>query len=550
MTEFKFIHISDLHLGKKQYNIPERYEDYFRAFRWMLNKALEEQVDCIIIAGDMIDSEQHINPSMLRDLIISIQQFKIDCRATLQEDIPIICIEGNHENPFYTDHTWLKLLNDLSLIVLLTGDYDYKRSVLTFKGYSEKNRSGGKLQIKNAVIYGLSYFGSSTPELFPLLVKEIKKDENKFNILMMHFGITGFDKRKPGLELSGSLNDLHRCVDYLALGHYHKQYRLPDENPWIFNPGSLENNEISELEGDRGAFMVTIYENNQFMITPLTCSNGNAFDMNSIPNRKFFLLSAIDISEFTAFEEAQEGIMDKIKKMGISTRIDNELEKDNLDKPILYFTIEGKTNYSRLEVDLPELRRRIMQRFDILGLKIHNMIQSKMEDDVIVAGDLKIHELEKEIFLATLENEENFKDNKERIYELFSILKTELTESKPDYQNAKNALDKWFLSNYDKISAPLMTLISEQKIEKQRAESTKKRVKNERTKDVKKPAKAEKIQEETVDNNVISELLDEIVKDKLGFQNTGEQKSDQVATEETEEEFEPEDIIDDGEIEF
>ena len=47
MKSLKFMHIADLHLGKKQYNIPQRYYDYFRAFKTVLNKAIDQSVDFI-----------------------------------------------------------------------------------------------------------------------------------------------------------------------------------------------------------------------------------------------------------------------------------------------------------------------------------------------------------------------------------------------------------------------------------------------------------------------------------------------------------------------
>ena len=75
--------------------------------------------------------------------------FLIKCQKILKRDIPIICIEGNHENPFFSDHTWLKLLTDLDLIVLLSAEYDPKNNTLLFD-------SKGKYSINNLNIYGVS----------------------------------------------------------------------------------------------------------------------------------------------------------------------------------------------------------------------------------------------------------------------------------------------------------------------------------------------------------------------------------------------------------
>jgi len=258
MSSIKFMHLADVHLGKKQYNLAQRYYDYFKAFNTILNKAIEQEVDFILISGDLIDSDERISPTVLKEIITSIKSFQLDSNNRLGREIPIICIEGNHENPFYTDYTWLKVLADLDLLILLSGTYDSKKDRIIFEDYSSNSHSGGKITIGNCTICGMSYFGSATSELFPLLPKAISKIDDQFTILMMHFGISEYDERKAGIDLLPSLEELHRMIDYFALGHFHKQYMIPQKNPWIFNPGSLEVNEVNETFTDRGVFLVEV----------------------------------------------------------------------------------------------------------------------------------------------------------------------------------------------------------------------------------------------------------------------------------------------------
>jgi DNA repair exonuclease SbcCD nuclease subunit len=44
---------------------------------------------------------------------------------------------------------------------------------------------------------------------------------------MMHFGMEGQDKEKKGIKLNDDFELLKRKINYLALGHFHKMYRLP-----------------------------------------------------------------------------------------------------------------------------------------------------------------------------------------------------------------------------------------------------------------------------------------------------------------------------------
>ena len=477
MYPIKFIHAADLHLGKKQYNITQRYFDYFKAFEHLLNTAIEENVDFVLICGDFIDSEQHVNSSLLRDIITRIQTFQAKSEEKLGRTIPILCSEGNHETPFFSDHTWLRLLADLELIILLSGDYNNKTNALHFKEYSIKEHKGGKIQIKNAIIYGMSFFGTSTPELFPLLENEIKKEPDKFNVLMMHFGVSGKDERKLGhADFSKPLIKLRDSIDYLALGHFHAQYTLPNKDPWIFNPGSLEINEITELESDHGALLVEIYSSkkNDFKVRVLLCQNGTSDDPLVIPNRRFIYAPSIDISKANSFEEAQELVIDRIKRLGVSLKSDQPTSKENLDLPILFFSIKGEVSYSQLEIDFNKLREKISDTYDILGVKIKNQIESQMEGSIRLDEDLSVDQIEKELFQATIETEKIFEPHKEKIVDLILKLKSELSY-KPNFKVIKSEFNTWSVLNNEILQQIIKEIVEREKKLEKKVKSKKKK---------------------------------------------------------------------------
>ncbi len=154
-----------------------------------------------------------------------IRKFKRESQGKLNREIPVICIEGNHDNPVYhSKRSWMKFLADLDLIILLQNELDKKNNKVTFSPYDLEKHYGGWIQIENVRIYGLPFYGSSTPHLFPLIYDAVKKEDSQFNILMMHFGVEGQDpSQKPGIGWSEGFNKLHERIDYLALGHYHKR---------------------------------------------------------------------------------------------------------------------------------------------------------------------------------------------------------------------------------------------------------------------------------------------------------------------------------------
>jgi len=456
MKLVKFVHIADLHLGKRQYNLYERYNDYFRAFKWILTLAFNEEVDFLLIAGDIFD-HKNIGPSVLSELFHIIQNFKDKCFEKLNRNIPLICIEGNHDNPIYSVHSWMSFLAELDLIVLLAGEYDKESKTFRFDEYSDKTHRGGMIEINDMRIYGLPFFGSFTSQLFPAIKNAIPKIESKFNLLMMHFGIEGQDKIKTGVKLSPSLMKLHENVDYLALGHYHKQYTLPSENPWIFNPGSLETNDLSELSFTRGAFIAEISgkEYYQQQITSIECDNGN-IDPTSIPNRKFVSISSIDIEKTDKFDKSIDLILDHLQKWGVPLHDSKSIiDKNDLNCPIVFFSIKGEIVYSRLEIDLNKLRNAIKKKFALLDVRIFTKeLFSKIDQSQVGLDEMTIDEIEKEVILSIIEENSQFNLINDEVLALMADTKAQLTQIRPNNSELKDQITEWCVANLHGFKRP------------------------------------------------------------------------------------------------
>lgn len=445
MEPIKFIHVSDLHLGKRQYNLKERYQDYFRAFQWVLDFAISEKVDFLLVSGDLFDNK-NINPSVLSDVFYSIRDFKEKSSLELDREIPMICIEGNHDNPIYTTHSWMSFLADLELIVLLAGDYNKDNKELTFHPYSNSIHRGGMIQIKDTMIYGLPYYGSFTKHMFPAIYQAIPKKSNKFNILMMHFGIEGQDKLKPGIDLSPNLIKLHDKIDYLALGHYHKNYVLEEQDQWIFNPGSLELNDLTELSYTRGAFLVEISGSEYYQkdLKILECDNGSK-DSSRIPNREFLQVRQIDITGMSSFDKSIEHILKRLKQYGLPPRDQNkEINKNDLNCPIATFRIIGEVGFSRLEINLNKLKEEIKKSYGILDIRVSSKDLFSAIDLIKIEGDeLTIDTIERIVFSALIDQNEEYKSLKPEILSLLDDLKEELILTKPNYLKLKEELIQW-----------------------------------------------------------------------------------------------------------
>lgn len=521
MKPSKFVHIADLHLGKRQYNLHERYNDYFRAFKWILNFALNEEVDFLLIAGDIFD-HKNIGPSVLSELFHIIRNFKDNCFEKLKRNIPLICIEGNHDNPIYSAHSWMSFLADLDLIVLLTGKYDKQSKTFRFDEYSDKTHRGGMIEINDMRIYGLPYFGSFTSQLFPAIKNAIPKSTSKINLLMMHFGIEGQDKIKPGVKLSQSLNLLQENVDYLALGHYHKQYTLPSETPWIFNPGSLETNDFSELSFKRGAFIAEISgkEYYQQQITAIECDNGDE-DPTSIPNRKIIAVSPINIEETDNFDKSIDLILDHLQKWGVSL-LDSKpvIPKSDLNCPIVFFSIKGEIGYSRLEIDLNKLRNAIKKKFALLDVRIFTRdLFSKIDQSQVGLEEMTVDEIEKEIILSIIEENSQFNPIKDQVLALMSDIKAQLTQRRPNYSELKDQITEWCVANItgfkrpSKIEIPIIEI--DEETEEMKENSAKKEALQRKIKEKQREYESLKVDKKDTENefDLFDEFLDDYIDD-------------------------------------
>ncbi len=260
----KFIHASDIHLGSHQYRNEDRANDFISAFEEILSKAIIHQVDFVLLGGDVFTSLEML-PGKLTKIVNLLSDFKTKTDGR----ILIIAIEGNHDIRKFSrgvrfshrGQSWLKFLAGLGLIVLLDADINVPPEEM-FKPYNFRVRKGGKIQVKNVVIYGTRYL-KEKPEDYLLTLKEgIIKDDGNFHILLQHFGIEGQMEQVPGVNYE-RIKHLKERVNYLALGHYHLQFILED---WVYNPGSSEAACSTDFSFKRGVFLVAISKEPPFPV--------------------------------------------------------------------------------------------------------------------------------------------------------------------------------------------------------------------------------------------------------------------------------------------
>lgn len=212
----KFIHCADIHLGRVQNNLEQRFVDFGNAFRHVVREALVRKVDFLLVSGDLFD-KRNINARTLEQAVEILEPLKA-------ADIPVIAIEGNHDKAFLRDkESWMTFLARRGYIILLGPEFQGGKLVL--EEYNRENCTGCYIDLmENVRVYGLGYLGraagSKLEELAPLLT------EDKTNIVLLH-AMVG----RMGGELIGSIPKsevacLKERVAYLALGHGHNRYMV------------------------------------------------------------------------------------------------------------------------------------------------------------------------------------------------------------------------------------------------------------------------------------------------------------------------------------
>jgi DNA repair protein SbcD/Mre11 len=231
---FRFVHTADLHLDSPLRSLSLRNPDLAalvgdatrQALVRIVDLCLDEQVDALIIAGDLYDGDQ---TSMKTARFLATQMQRLH-----EAGISVFKIRGNHD-------ALSKITQELVL----------PPSVKVFSGRAEAvELARGGL---NVAIHGLSFSKPQAPEsLFPKYKAPV---QGAFNIGIMHTSLAG----APGHDLYApcSVAELHGSgFDYWALGHIHQRTHHAGARTVIM-PGMPQGRDINEA-GEKTVSLVTV----------------------------------------------------------------------------------------------------------------------------------------------------------------------------------------------------------------------------------------------------------------------------------------------------
>ncbi len=244
-----FLHVADCHLGKWQYNLRERFNDFGRAFHHIVDEAIAAHVDFVVLSGDLFE-KRAIDALTLNQAMRALDKLH-------GKGIPCLAIEGNHERPYYSERVgWMEFLAVRDLMILLTPTFENGEAQI--KPY--KNRAGSYYDpVPGVRVHGLRYFGAGTAtaiESYARALEAYPNDGIEYTVFMAHAGVEGVLADQGGGLSHRQWAVLHPHIDYLALGHVHKPFTFDD---WIYNPGSPESCSVAESDWkERGYYLVEV----------------------------------------------------------------------------------------------------------------------------------------------------------------------------------------------------------------------------------------------------------------------------------------------------
>jgi exonuclease SbcD len=249
----RFVHIADIHLGNRQYNLSERLSDFRKAFENAIRYAMDKRADFVLIAGDLFHSAT-VEPQAYLDAIEVLGLAK-------DEGIPVIAVEGNHDRFRVKEEiSWLQALCSQGYLILL----DFTADQPDFHLTPWDGVAGSYIEFNGLRIIGLPYTGTATPTYIEMLsdaIGALPDDDICGTILVTHAALEGEMADRPDSVSYAQLAPIRDQISYLALGHLHKPFQ---RDGWAHNPGSLEVCGIDEYRWGKGLLDVAVDESGRF----------------------------------------------------------------------------------------------------------------------------------------------------------------------------------------------------------------------------------------------------------------------------------------------
>jgi len=363
----KFAHMADVHLGGwKQRPLQDLN---FEHFRKAINTCISENVEFVLIAGDLFDSA--FPPiEILKEAFAEFKRLK-------EANIPCFIIAGSHDYSV-SGKTFLDVLEKAGFC----------------KNVEDVEEKDGKLILNPTIYKGVALYGYpgrraglEIPEL-----RRVKFNDapGMFKIFMLH---TTIDKAKGNLPIDAIETDLLPKADYYALGHLHIK---SDLGKFVYS-GPIFPNNFQELEDlEKGSFYIVDTSLNNPM-------KRIEIEMKKVVSFTFQIDNATTAAE----------------------KIISELDKNDLEDKIVLLRIKGElTENKNSDIKFSQIEEFVKQKKAYFMLKNTHDLKTKeveLEFEVEDTNNLEDETIE----LYSKENPSEFNDKIPQLMNSLSVEKQE-----------------------------------------------------------------------------------------------------------------------------
>ena len=273
MNKIRLLHFADAHIDIANYGrfdphtaLPIRVMDFLHSLDQIVDRAIEEQVDLVIFAGDAY-KDRNPHPTFQREWGRRIMRLS-------QAAIPTILLVGNHDvspasGRAHTLHEYSTLqvphIHVADRIVRLGPDeLGLPLQLITVPWVSRSHLMTREETAGKKLDEVLTAIEDRVTTLVQRLIETADPDLPL--ILTAHASVQGavYGSERAvmlGHELvlgGGLVNNRH--LDYVALGHIHKHQSLnsPNSHPPIIYPGSIERVDFGEAKERKGYILAEV----------------------------------------------------------------------------------------------------------------------------------------------------------------------------------------------------------------------------------------------------------------------------------------------------
>ena len=360
-------HFADTHLGAKPYGYTWFYQALLDHFEAAVERALEEHVDAVVIAGDVFDKPRPPNMAIKR---------LIDVAAKIVE-------KGARLYVVLGEHDLVKTGSDIVPELLVPGI-----RILGYGGggFRDCFSAGGSMRCIAGVSHHPLKYGEALKKRLLARMREAVRGLGRHDVLVLHQNIVNFHRFEPGL----GLDDIPGEPGYIAMGHLHRRivHRFGDGRLLAYAGGleALKRDEVEAAAREGRGFYLVDTSGDEAEASPV--------DVEIVPQA---VVS-------TRYERMAAEVAEAAKRL--------PRDRDS----VLHAIIELETG---VEQDIYRVLRSIVRRY---SQRIHLRIHRVYRDPAITVSDAGVEGIDEAMVLAEMLGGARYRGLAEKILALKELL--------------------------------------------------------------------------------------------------------------------------------